>query len=421
MEDRGSLSTASTVDLAVPLFVGFCLAFRLAVPLLCMKLAGADIQTGSMMKLAVGFLAFGLTCFVVFGADALPWRLALQPSGVRWVLFFLGFSLCSFAWSETASVAASLVYWFGTAVDVATTLLLLRGKSTVASAEAVMKGFIFGACGVAIVAWIMPAEYDLRLGDENFFNANSICNVCVFAVFFAQYLMRRRGAKLQFVTLFFVVTIVRSLSKTTIAAFLISEVYLLIQDRYMSRRTKLLLTLGTVVLILAFWGLFDTYYDVYTSSGNQAETLTGRTAIWGYVVGTVTEHPWIGHGFDSMWNVVPVFGTFEARHAENEVLEQVYSYGAAGLILLGGVYGSLLRNIRRMAHPSVRVIFVSIVFFVVIRGLAEAEPFDLLLPLWTVALISLLVRNESDEAQPETSNDVFFPATIAQQPASLPH
>jgi O-antigen ligase len=285
-------------------------------------------------------------------------------------------------------------------------LLLLRRKGTVGSAAAVMKGFIFGACGVAIVAWIMPAEYDLRLGDENFFNANSICNVCVFAVFFAQYLMRRRGAKLQFVTLFLVVTIVRSLSKTTIVAFLISEVYLLFQDRYMSRRTKLLLTLGTAILILAFWGLLDAYYDVYTSSGNQAETLTGRTAIWSYVVGTVAEHPWIGHGFDSMWNVVPVFGTFEARHAENEVLEQIYCYGVAGLILLGGVYGSLLRNIRRMAHPSVRVIFVSIVFFVVIRGFAEAEPFDLLLPLWTVILISLLVQNESDEAQPESES--FF-------------
>lgn len=420
MEDRGSLSTAATVDLAVPLLVGFCFAFRLAVPLLCMKLAGADIQTGSMVKLAVGFLAFGLTCFVVFGAGAPPWRRALQPSSVRWVLFFLGFSLCSFAWSETASVAASLVYWFGTAVDVATMLLLLRLKGTVGSAAAVMKGFLFGACGVAIVAWIMPAEYDLRLGDENFFNANSICNVCVFAVFFAQYLMRRRGAKLQFVTLFLVVTIVRSLSKTTIVAFLISEAYLLIQDRSMSRRTKLLLTLGAVLLILAFWGLFEAYYDVYTSSGNQAETLTGRTAIWSYVVGKVTEHPWIGHGFDSMWNVVPVFGTFEARHAENEVLEQVYSYGGAGLILLGGVYGSLLRNIRRMAHPSVRVIFVSIVFFVVIRGFAEAEPFDLLLPLWAVVLISLLVQNQSDEAQSETGNDVFFPATTSQQPAS-PH
>jgi hypothetical protein len=33
---------------------------------------------------------------------------------------------------------------------------------------------------------------------------------------------------------------------------------------------------------------------------------------------------------------------------------------------------------------------LSLLLFIVVRGLAEAEPFDLLLPLWAIILISLL-------------------------------
>lgn len=163
----------------------------------------------------------------------------------------------------------------------------------------------------------------------------------------------------------------------------------------MSRKTKLLLTFFVALLVFCFWSLLEAYYNIYTTTGNQAETLTGRTAIWSYIVNAAPERPWIGHGFDSMWNVVPVFGTFEARHAENELLEQFYSYGVTGIVLLCGIYISLYRYIRRLAHDSVRVVLASIILFVVVRGVAEAEPFDLLLPLWTVSFIALPLRQEA--------------------------
>lgn len=396
--ERNIELVAVNEDSIVPGLVGFYFAFRLAIPILSVNLLGMDLQTGSMLKLAAGFLVFGAVCFVSFGAATRAWTWLLEPLSIRWVLIYLSFSLCSFLWSETASATASLAYWCGTAADVATVLVLFRIGNAVDTAVDLQKGFIYGACSIALVAWIMPAQDDLRLGVDNLFNANSICNVCAFAVFFAQYLMRRKQMKLVTIPLFLVVTIVRSLSKTTIAAFLVSEVYVLIQDRTMSRKTKLLLTSFATLIILIFWGLFEAYYNVYTTTGNQAETLTGRTAIWSYVANAAVDRPWIGHGFDSMWNVVPTFGTFEARHAENELLEQFYSYGIVGLGLLAGVYGSLYFDIRRRALDSVRVIFMSVLLFVVVRGFAEAEPFDLLLPLWTVTLISLLVRQDEIEA-----------------------
>jgi O-antigen ligase len=263
-----------------------------------------------------------------------------------------------------------------------------------------MKGFVWGACSIAIVAWMMPTQWDLRLGDEDYLNSNTIGNLCAFGFFFAQYLLRRKDGKWTLAACFLSVTLLRSLSKTAIAAFLVSGVYLLVQDRSMGRKPKLLLAAALMAVVLAFWGLFEAYYDVYTTYGNQAETLTGRTAIWAYVLDEGLQQPWIGHGFDSMWKVVPTFGIFEARHAENELLEQFYSYGVAGVAMLCGLYGSLYRKAQRLPRGPLRLVVVSMVIFVVVRGFAEAEPFDLLLPLWTIIMLATLT-NRSDPTDQE--------------------
>jgi O-antigen ligase len=153
------------------------------------------------------------------------------------------------------------------------------------------------------------------------------------------------------------------------------------------------------LLILVFWGLFEAYYDVYTTTGNQAETLTGRTAIWLYVLSAVFDHPWnlwIGHGFDSWWKVVPPFGgeMFEPRHAENEILQQFYSFGAMGVIMLAGIYVSLFRQLRKLARCPAKLLFLALLIFIVVRGLAVADAFDLLLPLWSIVLISFVANCE---------------------------
>ena len=189
----------------------------------------------------------------------------------------------------------------------------------------------------------------------------------------------------------------------------------------MSRRSKMLLTAALILLILILWGLLEAYYDFYTTNGNQAETLTGRTAIWSYVLVAASEQPWIGHGFDSMWKVIPAFGTFEARHAENEVLQQFYAYGVAGIVMLFGLYGSLYRRIRRLSQGSPKIVLVSILLFVVIRGFAEAEPFDLLLPLWAVVMIAMLVDAMETEAVGNTAAwpSVSFDASKTVQSVSM--
>jgi exopolysaccharide production protein ExoQ len=381
--------------------LGFFFSFRLIIILFSVRVLGTAPRAGAELNLLVDLLMLFVVCFRTLGYAQRTFGSMVQLSSVRWVLAFLAFSFCSLAWSATVSLPTSVAYWCGLAVDVAIVVVLLRSGSVTEISHSVMKGFVVSTCCLAVIAWIMPAQADLRLGDEEFFNTNQIGNLCATAIFLAQYLSRRKAGRWGFAIFLLALTLLRSLSKTTIVAFLISESFLIIADRSISRKTKILLTVAVVLVILVFWGLFEAYYDIYTNAGNQAETLTGRTAIWAYSLDAALEQPLIGHGFDSMWKVVPPFGPekFEARHAENELLTQFYAFGIVGVCLLIGIYGSLYRQIRRLQGP-VKIVLLSLWLFVVVRGLAEAEPFDLLLPLWSIVLISLLVERMSTVGEP---------------------
>ena len=399
-------TSAEPASVGLAWIAGFFFSFRSCIVMIAVRVFGTEARTGAAVELGLGLLLLGLVCFHSLGAAVRSLGWMSRQSSVRWVVGFLMFSGCSLTWSGTASLANSAAYWCGLAVDVAMVVVLFRSDTTTAVAHSLLKGFIWSTCCLAQLAWMMPVQADLRLGDEDYFNTNQIGNLCAFAIFLVQYLMRCGDGRWRFAAVLLPVTMLRSLSKATIPAFVLSESVLVIQDRAMSRKTKQLLAVGAVVTVVVFWGLFEAYYDVYTNAGNQAETLTGRTAIWAYVLGAVPDHPWIGHGFDSIWKVVPPFGSgqFEARHAENEVLQQLYAYGVCGVVLLAGLYGSLYRRLRRLPQGSLKTIFNCLLLFIVVRGLVEAESWDLLLPLWAIVVMSMVMeRWESVGARPAES------------------
>jgi exopolysaccharide production protein ExoQ len=399
--------------------VGFYLSLRWVFTLFFVRVLGAEPRTGPVASLVVGLLLLGVVVFSsVGGTRTWEWK---RIAPLRWVVLFLVVSACSFAWTEAVDRTSSFAYWLGMASDVATVALLLQGRPVVRTAQSLMKGFIWSTCFLAVVAWLMPLQEDLRLGDYDYFNTNQIGALCAFSILLAQYLMRRKDGRWTWVIGFLSVTLLRSLSKTTIAAFVVAEVFLLIQDRSVSRRTKALLTTAVVVAVLAFWGLFEAYFDIYSNAGNQAETLTGRLGIWAWVADAITEKVWFGHGFDALWKVMPPFGAdqFEARHAENEILQQLYAYGVVGVAMLCGLYWSFYRQIRKLARGPVRVVLTSLLLYVLVRGLAEAEPFDVLLPLWAIVLFSVLIECIERGEEPVTAIEVVGPK-VAGTHASAP-
>lgn len=392
--DSGPEETATRAGGVLPAVVGFYFAFRIFIVLLGVRVLGLEPQTGPGINLSLGFLLFAAAVFCA-GDGGTPFRLLASLPTVRWALAFLALSCCSLLWSSTASLPISVAYWCGMASDFAVVALLVRAQPISTVANVLMSGYVWGACAGAVIAWILPAQSDLRLGDEELLGPNSIGYVCALAVFFAQFLIRRDRRKWGVTAVLLAVTVLRCLSKTTLAALLVGEGFLLARDRSIRLRTKLLAGLSAILIVGLFSALLTSYFDVYRSMGNQFETLSGRLGIWGWFAVEAVQEPWIGHGFDSVWKVVPPFGPdlFEAPHAHNEVLQQFYAYGVFGVLLLLGIYSSLWRQICRLGSGPLKTFFLGLLMFVLVRGIADTERFDLSLPLWSILLLSALIED----------------------------
>lgn len=390
--------------------VGFYFAFRISIVLLSIWLLGMDPQSGSAINLGLNFTLFLTVAFCCLGQVRYPLARMAQLASIRWAMLFLGFSCLSLLWSSAASLSASTAYWGGMTADIGIVALMLRAKSVTTIVESLMKGFVWGACVVALIAWLMPPQADLRLGNEEFMGANPIGYLCGFAFFFAQYLMRECKGRFVVQPLFLAVTLLRTLSKTTIIAFLVGQGFLLISDKSISRKSKVYVAFAAAIVVAVCWGLLTSYYDAYTNAGSQSETLTGRLGIWNYLLAEAIQQPWIGHGFDSVWKVVPPFGPdqFEAGHAHNELLQQFYAYGVVGICMVTGIYFSLYTQVHRLAKGSLRTLLLAFLLFVLVHGGAEAGRFDLLLPLWAVILLSPLIE-EARAKQHEPAHVLALP------------
>ena len=397
----GKCDAYSQPRMVLPAIVGFYFASRLCFTYFFFQ---SDPQTGAAVSCALNLFLLAVVGFHSLGPAPNTIASTLRVPCFRWVVAFLAVSFCSLAWSATVSVPVAFVYWCGMAADVAMVVLLLRTGPMESMSSALMKGYVCGACFIACVTWLSPTMQDLRPGNDDFFSPNAIGFTCAFGVFFAQFLNRStRNWKIP--AAFLAITLLRSLSKTTIVAFVAGETLLLVRDASISRRTKVMLAFASTLVIATFWGLIEAYYEIYTTAGNQAETLTGRLGIWAVVLQRSLEQPWIGHGFHSFRNVIPPFGTFEAWHAHNEVLQQFYAYGIVGIFLLIALYVSFYRQLRRVSSQH-KTLFLGLLLFIVVRGLGDTERFDLSFPLWSIALISLML-SRPESSQP---NSIEVPA-----------
>ncbi|MGB8537026.1 MAG: O-antigen ligase family protein [Acidobacteriaceae bacterium] len=373
--------------------VGFFFSLRIFCTVLAVRVFQQDAQVGVAVSLALNFLLLAIVVFHSLGPARRTIASIFRLPGGTLVLIFLGFSGCSLTWTAAVSRSAAAAFWLAMVADLGMVVLLLRTGPILATGAAVVKGYVCGACCVAVMAWLMPNLSDLRLGDEELLGPNQIGYACAFAIFLAQFLilMRNQG-RWRFSITFLAITLLRSLSKTTIVAFVAGETVLMVLDRSMSRKTKVMLILAAALVIAAFWGLLAAYYDNYINSGNGAVTLTGRFGIWTVILDQAVEQPWFGHGFHSVWKVIPPFGLFEARHAHNELLQQFYAYGVAGVFMMIALYTSFYRHVKKLSASPLKALMFSFLVFVLVRGLADTEPFDLSLPLWAMILFSAIMN-----------------------------
>jgi len=371
--------------LSMPGLVGVYFGLRVCLTFLFFQ---SDPQTGTIVSLTLNLLLLVVVVFYSAGPAAMTIKQALRTWPFRMVLLFLMLALASLAWTEADSRTVAFGYWSGLAADVALAWLVLRTEVAEHASASLLMGFVWGACLLALVAWASPTMYDLRIGNDDFLSPNVIGFESALGVLFCQYLAPR-GAHWQWLGGALGITLLRSLSKTSILAFIVAEVFFLNKVTTISRARKLTFALCALLVLTIFSGLFLAYYDIYTNAGDQAETLTGRTAIWLVALDLAIQKPWFGHGFHSFHTVVPTFGSYQAWHAHNELLHQFFNYGVTGVIVVIALYWSFYRQLRAAPSDPLRLLGQSLLVLVLVRGLVDTERFDLSLPLWTITAISL--------------------------------
>ncbi|AFL87508.1 lipid A core-O-antigen ligase-like enyme [Terriglobus roseus DSM 18391] len=396
----GVMDAAASGERTAPLssVTGCYFALRLFYVLIAVRIFGSTAQAGVTASLACNYALLGLALFALPTHRAQPHLGATRLS--RIVCAYLLLTGVSLLWSVTASLAAATAFWGAMVADVAIVALQLRGNTPDVVARSLMGWFVRGASVIAVFAWLMPAQSDLRLGDEELLGPNQIGWLCGFGFFFAQYLLlRKQGGHWKVYAVLLGVTLLRCLSKTTIVAFLMAQLFILMRDREITRKTRRSLLALALLVGIAFSSLLASYYALYlnTGAGRQLESLTGRLGIWTYILSEAVHRPWLGHGFHSVWKVIPMFyGVFEARHAHNEALQQFYAYGVVGVILLFAIYISLFQEIRKLRVHSLKIFWLGFLLFVLVRGLADTEVFDISWPMWLILLFGALARQSND-------------------------
>jgi exopolysaccharide production protein ExoQ len=376
-KDRGSF-------LLLAGLVGFIFAFRICLTVLWFQDAP---ESASLLSVALSLTLFFAAALSTIGSTPSVPASSFRTPTLRAIAAFLGLVLLSLLWTP-APFAAAAGYWCAWAADVLTIWFLLRDGPPENSAAALMKGFVCGSCLVAIVAWSLPATLDLRLGEEDFLHPNALGFLFSIATLLAAHLARN-SAVWVWPAFFLGATLLRTLSKSAIIAFIAAFGFALIKDSTLSRKVKLWIGVAASLILASLWGLFEAYLTSYTESTGP-ETLTGRTLIWAISLEYAIKKPILGNGFYSYRFVVPPIGKFEAQQAHDELLQQFFSFGAIGVVFTIPRYRILFRQIRRAAPGHLKTLASSLLLFAVIRGLTDAQNFDLSIPLWLVTMLSIL-------------------------------
>lgn len=379
----------------LPSLVGFVFAFRTCLTILWFQ---QEPQQATAVSVALSLTLLVLAAFSsIGGAPSIP-KSSFRTPTLYWSAALLGLALVSLAWTEAPIVAAA-GYWAAWAADVATIWFLLRGGIAEDQAAAVMRGFVSGACAVALLAWALPANEDMRLGDEEFLHPNALGFLFSIATFLAIHLTKRKTVWC-LPAFFLATTLLRTISKSAIIAFVVAFCFYLISDSTLSRAAKAGIGIVAGVILAALWGILETYFSSYTE-GTGPETLTGRTFIWATSFEYALEKPLLGYGLYAYRFIIPSFSHFQGQEAHNELLQQFFAYGVVGVVLTVALYWVFFRQIRRAPRSHLKNLAASLLVFALIRGLTDTQTFDLSFPLWLMTMLSILLAIPTE--QPEES------------------
>lgn len=376
-------------------FAGFFFAYRFCLVYLGFQ---SDPRTGATVYIACSGLLFAAALVYTLGDDRFSPRDLVANRVLRWSFAYLAVTGLSLVWTAAASITDAAVQWAGMAMEVGTVLLLIKKPNVEYNVDALIKGFVVGMLFVDAVAWLSPVTVDLRIGNEDFLHPNVVGLYSALAFFLAQQLALKHRVW-RWCCLALGVTLLRSISKTSIIAFLVAESFYLLREKQITRSLKIKIAAVAVVVIAFSGALLQANLTTYVSGGvNQAESLTGRTVIWAEAFSLAMEHPWIGSGFYSFRSLIPMLGTYQPWHAHNELLQQFCECGLLGIVVTVGLYLSFFLTAKRSAQGPYRGLILTVLLYVVVHGLTDTVNFGLTIPFWMFTAFAIALQQPKEVA-----------------------
>jgi O-antigen ligase len=304
----------------------------------------------------------------------------------KWILAWIAWALLSLLWTSGRLPPSGFDLVCLAATAAAVVLMPTDSRQW-------MVGMVAGAyCNAIFVFLAYRSGFSLRPMMETDYNPNllayeiaagALC--CVFA-----WLHSERKWLWALISAPLVVSLLLSTSKTAGLAFGITAILFVALSRRLAARTRVLI-LGCMLLVgVLTLPLIRDYLAFYLLTPNLL-TLTGRVPLWMDAWDAIPRHWLVGYGFNSFRSTVPT--TWSADHAHNEFLEQWITLGGVGLILTTGAYWSLLNRLRRSASVFAQLGLMWWVFSV-LRGLIEADTYDLAFPVALMVFTAQIVAAE---------------------------
>lgn len=191
----------------------------------------------------------------------------------------------------------------------------------------------------------------------------------------------------------------------TAAVALVGAIGFIVLMKHPARILAAFIVISLATLVLLFIDMNLTEFAAMAArSGKPSDvaTLTGRTAIWGFVWGEIEKSPWLGYGYASTRHLIPLlyhtFWGWTATHAHNMWLQTWFVSGVFGVALLFAVFVAQLRYCLQTRD----IASFALMGFVFVMGLTEAGHLDgapsILTVLWAVFLAGRRVQQPLNDA-----------------------
>ncbi len=169
--------------------------------------------------------------------------------------------------------------------------------------------------------------------------------------------------------------------------------YLLALFRSSPRSRKSILVIPVALSLIAFV-LVPHFLDRVLAAGGKNTTLTGRDAIWGFVLQQIKAKPLLGWGYTAFWNsqgdLVVQNLNWNPQSAHNGFLETALSLGILGIIITLGILWMAFRHaffIRRKVNELAGTWLILSLAVLLLHDMTETD-FLIPAPLWFMFTVS---------------------------------